>query len=117
MRLARISTNGGPDQDSELVILEVAQPFSNHNGGRLLFGPDGFLYLSLCDGGSRADPQGNGQNLATLLGTIIRLDVANASPTEPYVVPPSNPFLTTPGARPEILAYGFRNPCACPSTP
>jgi glucose/arabinose dehydrogenase len=94
------------DVGSETVILEAPQPYANHNGGQIAFGPDGYLYVALGDGGSAGDPQGNGQNLSTLLGSILRLDVSG----EGYAVPPSNPFVDTPGARPEIYAYGLRNP-------
>ena len=94
------------DPDSEVVLLEVEQPYSNHNGGQTLFGPDGMLYVALGDGGGAGDPQGNGQNLGTLLGSILRLDVRSA----PATAPPDNPFTSTEGARPEIWAYGFRNP-------
>ena len=95
---------------SELVILEVEQPYSNHNGGAIRFGPDGMLYLGYGDGGSGGDPRGHGQNLATLLGSIIRIDVREASPAAPYAVPADNPFVGVAGARPEIWAYGLRNP-------
>ncbi len=98
------------DPDSELVVLEVEQPFANHNGGAIRFGPDGMLYLGLGDGGGRGDRLGNGQNPATLLGTIIRIDVREASEEQPYRVPADNPLVAVPGARPEIWAYGFRNP-------
>ncbi|MCY3656632.1 MAG: PQQ-dependent sugar dehydrogenase [Chloroflexi bacterium] len=95
---------------SELVILEVEQPYSNHNGGAIRFGPDGMLYLGYGDGGSGGDPRGHGQNLATLLGSIIRIDVREASAAEPYAVPADNPFMGVAGARPEIWAWGLRNP-------
>ena len=86
------------------VLLEVEQPYMNHNGGELAFGPDGKLYLGLGDGGSRGDPHGNGQNRETLLGSILRLDVDRGDG-----VPEDNPFVDQPG-RPEIYAYGLRNP-------
>ena len=89
------------------VLLRVNQPFANHNGGQLQFGPDGFLYIALGDGGSAGDPLDNGQSLNTLLGKILRIDVNGGSP---YAVPPSNPFVGVPGALPEIWAYGLRNP-------
>ena len=96
--------------ESELVIIEVEQPYSNHNGGAIRFGPDGMLYLGYGDGGSGGDPRGHGQNLATLLGTIIRIDVRFATAEAPYAIPAGNPFLGVEGARPEIWAYGLRNP-------
>lgn len=91
---------------SEQILLEVPQPYSNHNGGALAFGPDGLLYIALGDGGGQGDPQGNGQDLGTLLGSILRLDVRSF----PYRVPLDNPFVGRPGVRGEIWAYGFRNP-------
>ena len=94
------------DPASEHVLLEVAQPYANHNGGQLAFGPDGMLYLGLGDGGSGGDPQGNGQNPATLLGSILRLDV---STPDAYAVPSDNPFIDGGGA-PEVFVYGLRNP-------
>jgi glucose/arabinose dehydrogenase len=110
-RLARFDVSGGvADPSSELVILEVAQPFSNHNGGSIRFGPDGMLYLGLGDGGSGGDPLGNGQNRETLLGTVIRLDVSDASAATPYRIPTDNPFVDESAARGEIWAYGLRNP-------
>ena len=111
--LARFTRNANEltiNRDSALVVLEVPQPFSNHNGGAIRFGPDGMLYLGLGDGGSGGDPNGNGQNLGTLLGKIIRIDVRAASAAQPYLVPGDNPFIGTAGARGEIYAYGFRNP-------
>lgn len=99
------------DPASELVVLEIEQPGFNQNGGAIRFGPDdGMLYLSLGDGSASTDPFKNGQNLGTILGTIIRIDVRNATPDAPYAIPADNPFLETEGARPEIWAYGFRNP-------
>ena len=92
------------------VILEVGQPYANHDGGQLVFGPDGMLYIGLGDGGSRGDPQGNGQNLTTLLGAMLRIDVDGRDPGKPYAVPKDNPFVTRAGAAPEIWAYGLRNP-------
>jgi glucose/arabinose dehydrogenase len=97
---------GAIDPESEHVLLEVPQPFGNHNGGQLAFGPDGYLYVAVGDGGSGGDPQGNAQNLSTLLGSILRLDVSG----EGYVAPADNPFVAMADARPEIYAYGLRNP-------
>lgn len=94
------------DPASESLVLAFEQPYANHNGGALVFGPDGMLYIGAGDGGSGGDPQGNGQRLDTLLGKILRIDV-DQSP--PYVVPPDNPFANG-GGRPEIWAYGLRNP-------
>ena len=111
--LSRFSVSGDPDAadaTSELVLLEVPQPFSNHNGGMIAFGPDGFLYVGLGDGGSGGDPRGNGQDLGTLLGSILRIDVQGASAGAPYRVPADNPFVGVAGAREEIWAYGLRNP-------
>ena len=95
------------DPASESVVLTAEQPFANHNGGQILFGPDGHLYLGLGDGGSSNDPDGRGQSLDDLLGAILRIDLAGGSP---YAVPADNPFVGTPGARPEIWSYGLRNP-------
>ena len=96
----------GVDMNTEQVLLEVPQPYPNHNGGQLAFGPDGYLYVGLGDGGDAGDPEGNAQNLGTILGAILRLDVSG----DTYRVPPDNPFVGRPGARPEIYAYGLRNP-------
>ena len=95
------------DPASARLVLSVAQPYANHNGGDVLFGPDGMLYVGMGDGGSGGDPHGNGQSLGTLLGKLLRLDVDRA---EPYAIPPDNPFVGRSGARGEIWAYGLRNP-------
>ncbi len=93
------------DLNSERLILGIEQPFKNHNGGGIVFGPDGYLYIGTGDGGSGGDPQRNAQNLDSLLGKMLRIDVLGASP---YAIPPDNPFLDN--GRPEIWAYGLRNP-------
>ena len=99
------------DPASELVALELRQPYSNHNGGAVRFGPDGMLYLGIGDGGSQGDPLGHGQNPATLFGSVIRIAVRGASAAAPYAIPPDNPFAGAEGgARPEIWATGLRNP-------
>jgi glucose/arabinose dehydrogenase len=94
---------------AERIVLEVKQPYQNHNGGQVAFGKDGFLYVALGDGGFRGDPHGNGQNLGVLLGKVLRLDV-NERSKGGYGIPPDNPFVARKGARPEIWAYGLRNP-------
>jgi glucose/arabinose dehydrogenase len=99
------------DAGSELVILEVAQPFANHNGGTIAFGADGMLYIGLGDGGSGGDPLGSGQDVSTLLGSMLRIDVSAATLAEPYRIPVDNPFAASAaGERPEIWAFGLRNP-------
>jgi Glucose/sorbosone dehydrogenases len=97
------------DPGSARKVLGVNQPFENHNGGLVLFGPDGDLYIGLGDGGSEDDPQRNGQNLGTLLGKILRIDPLQQG-GEPYGIPKGNPFVGRAGARPEIFEYGLRNP-------
>jgi glucose/arabinose dehydrogenase len=120
-----ISAND-PDQadlKSERIVLEVPQPFGNHKGGELAFGPDGYLYLGLGDGGAGDDPFGSGQNTATLLAKMLRIDVNSRATAGgdrnrrqlPYGIPSDNPFVREPdmggnGARKEIYAYGLRNP-------
>ena len=98
------------DPDSEFPILDVDQPFSNHNGGDLAFGADGYLYISLGDGGSGGDPGNRAQNLTTLLGKMLRIDVDNTSNGNNYAIPADNPFFGNPSALEEIWAYGLRNP-------
>ena len=97
---------------TSLIILSQAQPYDNHNGGNLMFGKDGYLYINVGDGGSGGDPQGNGQNKNTFLGKILRIDVSNSSVAQPYAIPTSNPFYNSaiPGIKTEIWAYGVRNP-------
>ena len=107
------------DADSEVEIMRIPQPFWNHNGGTIAFGPDGFLYVALGDGGSGNDPNGNGQNLTTLLGSILRIDVDHQQGGKNYSIPADNPFIDhqvvinrrgkKAPARPEIYAYGLRN--------
>ena len=94
------------DPSSEEDLLHVDQPYVNHNGGGLAFGPDGYLYIGLGDGGSGGDPHGNGQNLQTMLGKVLRIDVDHG---EKYSIPADNPF-SLAGGLPEIWAYGLRNP-------
>ena len=97
------------DPASERVILEVEQPWGNHNGATVLFGPDGYLYLSLGDGGQAGDPLNSGQDLSTLLGSILRIDIDHQADGRAYAIPADNPFVDRPGARGEIWAYGLRN--------
>ncbi len=97
------------DRESEVQMFTVEQPYSNHNGGQLLFGPDGYLYIALGDGGDAGDPHDNGQDLTTLLGKMLRIDV-NADNDSVYVVPSDNPFVDNEEALGEIWAYGLRNP-------
>ena len=94
------------DPNSAQTILTQKQPYANHNGGQLAFGPDGYLYIAFGDGGSGGDPQNRAQNLGTWLGKILRIDVSGDN----YTVPKDNPFVNTQGALPEIWAYGLRNP-------
>jgi len=110
-RISRFNLNGtgqALDPASEQIILTVAQPFSNHNGGHIAFGPDGYLYIGFGDGGSGGDPQGHGQNTNTLLGALLRLDVGDGSSGN-YAIPNDNPFANGGGLA-EIFAYGLRNP-------
>lgn len=98
------------DVGSEKVIIEIPQPFANHNGGMLAFGPDDLLYIALGDGGDGGDPGNRSQNLSNLLGSMLRIDVHPANPADPYDIPLNNPFVGQAGARGEIYAYGLRNP-------
>ena len=98
------------DDTSELILLTISQPASNHNGGDLAFGADGYLYISSGDGGGSGDPSDEGQDLGSLLGTILRIDVNNTSGGNNYAIPSGNPFVGTTGALDEIWAYGLRNP-------
>lgn len=95
------------DHGSEMIVLTHPQPYGNHNGGHIAFGPDGYLYIGLGDGGSRGDPDNNGQDPLTLLGAILRIDVDLVAP---YGLPTDNPFLSFQNARPEVWLYGLRNP-------
>ena len=105
------SDPGRADPNSEEIILEVEQPYGNHNAGQIAFGPDGMLYVTLGDGGSGGDPKENGEDPTTLLGSILRLDVDGASAGRPYAIPADNPFVGgASGIREEIYAYGLRNP-------
>jgi len=99
------------DPNSETIILEYDQPFSNHNGGHLSFGPDGYLYIASGDGGSGGDPQNNAQTRENLLGAILRIDVDGSSNGNNYAIPADNPYVgNSEGYREEIYAYGLRNP-------
>jgi len=109
-RVERFTVSGDPDladAGSGSLVLEVEQPFGNHNGGHILFGPDGMLYVAMGDGGSGGDPLGHGQDRSTLHGALLRLDVDGG---EPYAIPAGNPFVGDPGGRDEIWAVGLRNP-------
>jgi glucose/arabinose dehydrogenase len=109
--VARYHLSGDPDladADSEVVVLTIDQPFSNHNGGQLAFGPEGYLYVGTGDGGSAGDPRDNAQNRLSLLGKMLRIDVESG--VEPYAVPDSNPFADQDDTQPEIWALGLRNP-------
>ena len=100
------------DPGSEVVLLHVTQPFANHNGGGIHFGPDGKLYIALGDGGSGGDPQGNGQRLDTLLAKILRIDVDGTSAAGAYAIPPDNPFLGDRGRQARDLADRAAQPVA-----
>jgi len=98
------------DPDSAFLIINAEQPYSNHNGGCIQFGPDGYLYIGLGDGGSGGDPQNRAQNLETLMGKLLRIDVDNMADGNNYAIPTDNPFVENPDALDEIWAYGLRNP-------
>lgn len=112
--VARYSVNPNDstqaDPNSALIILTITQPYSNHNGGDLHFGPDGYLYISTGDGGSAGDPGNRAQNPLERLGKMLRIDVDNASSSQPYVVPPTNPFVALSSHLPELWSLGLRNP-------
>ena len=112
-RIARFTANPATletDPATKEVLISVEQPYRNHNGGWVDFGPDGKLYIGLGDGGLANDPQGNGQNLGTYLGKILRLDVSGE---KGYQSPADNPFVKQAGALPEIWSFGMRNPWRC----
>jgi glucose/arabinose dehydrogenase len=109
-RVVRYTVSGNAnvaDASSAKVIFALDQPYSNHNGGLITFGPDGMLYIGLGDGGDGGDPLGHGQNLGTLLGSLLRIDVDSG---DPYAIPSDNPFVSNAAALDEIWAYGLRNP-------
>lgn len=106
-----LDSQGLGDQGSEVVLLSFTQPYANHNGGQLAFGPDGYLYIASGDGGSSGDPQNNAQNPGVLLGKILRIDVDQPQNGKPYGIPTDNPFYNnSEGNAPEIYAFGLRNP-------
>lgn len=113
-QVARYSVDGNnpdiADPNSALLIIDVEQPFGNHNGGCIQFGADGYLYIGLGDGGSAGDPGNRSQNLETLLGKMLRLDIDNTDGGNNYAIPLDNPFIGNPNALDEIWAYGLRNP-------
>jgi glucose/arabinose dehydrogenase len=110
-RFSRMANDSSQaDANSEVVLITFAQPYTNHNGGNLMFGPDGYLYISLGDGGSGNDPDKNGQNKNTLMGKMLRIDVANQAT---YAIPASNPFVGQANVKEEIWAYGLRNAWRC----
>jgi glucose/arabinose dehydrogenase len=108
--IERFKVSSNPDVAdlaSMLLVLKIDQPYSNHNGGLVMFGPDGMLYIGMGDGGSGGDPKGNGQNRRALLGKMLRINVSSA---EPYTIPVGNPFANGQGGAPEVWATGMRNP-------
>lgn len=98
------------DPSTQLRVLQIFEPFPNHNGGTILFGPDGMLYIALGDGGAANDPFANAQSKQSLLGKVLRIDVRSATKEKPYAIPADNPFAKEDGARGEIWCYGMRNP-------
>jgi glucose/arabinose dehydrogenase len=106
-RFTALPDRSAADPSSEKVILRIKQPYDTHNVDHIAFGPDGMLWIGAGDGGSRGDPRGNGQNLGTLLGKLLRIDVDRG---DPYAIPPDNPFVGVSNARGEIWALGVRNP-------
>ena len=104
------SNTNSLDLNSELILIEIPQPATNHNGGQVAFGPDNYLYIALGDGGGAGDPNNNAQNKMNLLGSILRIDVDNTQEGLNYAIPSDNPFVGSAIDRPEIYAYGFRNP-------
>ncbi len=111
--IARFTWNAGTDRvdpASRRILLELEQPFSNHNGGMLAFGPDGYLYIAFGDGGSGGDPGNRAQDLGSWFGSILRVDVHPQNPSDRYDVPADNPYVGDPDARDEIWAHGLRNP-------
>ncbi len=112
-QVSRFTVSSDPniaDAGSELMLINQSQPYSNHNGGCIQFGPDGYLYIGLGDGGSAGDPENRAQNLLTLLGKMLRIDINNTSGGNNYAIPADNPFVGDPNALDEIWAYGLRNP-------
>ena len=105
--ISRFYSNGlVVSKESEFILLKLLQPYSNHNGGHIEFGPDGYLYISIGDGGSAGDPENRAQRLDNLFGKILRIDINNGIP---YSIPKDNPFIDNPNAKSEIWSYGFRN--------
>lgn len=113
-RFTKSEDKNSVDKSSEEVLLEVREPWGNHNGGTVLFGPDRYLYVGIGDGGAANDPHGNGQNKNSLLGSVIRIDVSSTlgdeKKTKPYAIPPDNPLVGQEGFREELWAWGLRNP-------
>ena len=106
-----LSNPDSADENSEFIIMEISQPFENHNAGQISFGSDGFLYITAGDGGAGGDPFGNGQNLRSILGSLLRVDIDTLEDGMNYGIPPDNPFFANDsGYRQEIFAYGLRNP-------